>query len=65
MAADQVSVDGATATIATLQKAGFRVQGDPWHSTRNRGKSFKAHVLAYAPREGLTSGEQTARSMPK
>ena len=27
---DQVSVDGATATIAQLRKAGFRCQGDPW-----------------------------------
>mmetsp|Transcript_29028 Transcript_29028/g.72402 ORF Transcript_29028/g.72402 Transcript_29028/m.72402 type:complete len:692 (-) Transcript_29028:19-2094(-) len=62
---NQVSVDGATSTISTLRSAGFRCQGDPWHFVRNRGKHFRAHVMAFAPREALTVREQEARSLSK
>ena len=61
----QASVDGATATMKTLQKAGFDGQGDPWHAIKARGKACEAFVEAFAPREDLTPAEQAARRMEK
>lgn len=60
-----VSMDGAQPLIAAARKAGLGCQGDPWHSTRNRGKHFKGHVDVYMPREQPSIDEKAARAAEK
>jgi hypothetical protein len=65
LAYSSASVDGCTATVKTLKKANFYLQGDPWHAIKIRGKSFRAFLDAFAPREGLTDAEQAAKAMTR